>query len=100
MTARSVQLVARDSPINFIYRREPSLGQVAVFLYIFRPLDNAAKSCIILKRRRMTMTQNESSRMILGLKGKGWTADEIINFILWVETGDSEYKPKNEKDKT
>ena len=39
------------------------------------------------------MTQKEAARVILGLKAKGWTDTEIINFILWVETGEEQYKP-------
>jgi len=40
----------------------------------------------------------ESSRLILGLRSKGWTDTEIADFILWIETGEDQYKPKGEKD--
>ena len=43
------------------------------------------------------MNMSESSRIILGLRSKGWTDTEITNFILWVETGDEQYKPRDEK---
>lgn len=39
----------------------------------------------------------ESSRLILGLRAKGWTDTEINDFILWIETGEEQYKPKEEK---
>lgn len=42
------------------------------------------------------MTMSESSRLILGLRPKGWTDTEIADFILWVETGEERYKPKPE----
>lgn len=36
----------------------------------------------------------ESSRLIIGLREKGWTGTEIAGFILWIETGDEKYRPK------
>lgn len=42
------------------------------------------------------MNMYESSRLILGLRSKGWTDTEITDFILWVETGEEKYKPKSE----
>lgn len=38
--------------------------------------------------------KQESSRLILGLRERGWTDTEITDFILWIETGDEQYKPK------
>ena len=43
------------------------------------------------------MNMSESSRLILGLRSKGWTDTEIADFILGVETGEAQYKPQ-EKD--
>jgi len=43
------------------------------------------------------MTMQECSRVILGLRSKGWTDKEITDFILWIETGDEQYKPKAEQ---
>ena len=40
------------------------------------------------------MTQTENSRMILALRDKGWTDTEKNNFILWLETGEEQYRPK------
>lgn len=39
----------------------------------------------------------ECSRLILGLRSKGWSDTEIADFILWVETGDEQYRPKHDK---
>ena len=46
---------------------------------------------------RKNMTEN--SRLMLGLRAKGWTDTEIVNFCLWVETGDEQYKPVEEERK-
>lgn len=43
------------------------------------------------------MNMSESSRLIIGLRSKGWTDTEIADFILWIETGEEKYKPKEEK---
>lgn len=40
------------------------------------------------------MNMKEASRMILGLRSAGWDDTKITNFILWVETGDEQYKPE------
>lgn len=40
----------------------------------------------------------EASRLILGLRAKGWNDTEIADFILWIETGEEQYKPKTPKD--
>ena len=42
------------------------------------------------------MNMPESSRLILGLRIKGWTDTEIADFILWIESGEERYKPKIE----
>lgn len=36
----------------------------------------------------------ETSRLILGLRSAGWDDTRINDFILWIETGDEKYKPK------
>lgn len=40
------------------------------------------------------MNMSESSRLIIGLRAKGWTDTEIADLILWIETGEDQYKPK------
>ena len=41
------------------------------------------------------MNMSESSRLILGLRAKGWSDTEIADFILWIGTGEKQYKPKS-----
>ena len=41
------------------------------------------------------MTMTEASRVILGLRAAGWDEKSINDFILWVESGNDEYKPKS-----
>jgi hypothetical protein len=43
------------------------------------------------------MQMSEVSRLILGLREKGWTEKEINNFILYIETGDIQYMPKSDQ---
>lgn len=40
------------------------------------------------------MNMQEASRIILGLRAAGWDEKSINDFILWVETGDPQYKPE------
>lgn len=39
------------------------------------------------------MNTAERSRMILGLRSRGWSDTKIEDFILWVETGEQQHKP-------
>lgn len=36
----------------------------------------------------------ENFRLIEALQSAGWTAEEIINLIKYVESGEEQYKPK------
>ena len=45
------------------------------------------------------MNMSEASRIILGLRAKGWNEKDINDFILYVETGEEQYKPKPDKEK-
>lgn len=45
------------------------------------------------------MNTKEAARVILGLRDAGWDDTKITNFILWVETGEEQYRPKAEADK-
>ena len=49
----------------------------------------------VVQKEVQTMNMSESSRLILGLRAKGWSDTEITDFILWIETGEEQYKPKN-----
>lgn len=40
------------------------------------------------------MNMQENFRLIEALQSAGWTADEIINLIKYVESGEEQYKPK------
>ena len=41
------------------------------------------------------MTMQEASRLIIGLRAAGWSDTQITNFILWIESGDPQYKPQD-----
>ncbi len=45
------------------------------------------------------MNIQEISRLILGLRAAGWTEKEINDFMLYIESGDIQYKPKNKTEK-
>ena len=49
-----------------------------------------------------TVTMQEMSRLILGLRKLGLGDKELADFILWVENGEAQYEPKplNEQKKT
>jgi len=40
------------------------------------------------------MNMTEVARLLLGLRSAGWTEKEINDFILFIETGEEQYKPK------
>lgn len=35
----------------------------------------------------------ENARLILGLQALGLSDADVVNFLLWMETGDDRYKP-------
>ena len=39
------------------------------------------------------MTMTEISRLIIGLRAAGWSAEKINNFLLYIESGDESLKP-------
>ena len=41
------------------------------------------------------MTPQEMTRFIKGLRAAGWTEEQINDFILYIESGEEQYKPKN-----
>ncbi|MCD7812663.1 MAG: hypothetical protein LUH20_01190 [Lachnospiraceae bacterium] len=45
------------------------------------------------------MNMTEVARIILGLRADGWDEKKINDFILWIETGDEKYKPKDAEQK-
>lgn len=40
------------------------------------------------------MNMGEVARLIIGLRAAGWDEKSINDFILFVETGDVQYQPK------
>lgn len=44
-----------------------------------------------------TMTMSEAARIIIGLRAAGWPEKDINDFILWIETGEEQYKPKDKE---
>jgi len=50
-------------------------------------------------RRFCPMNMQEASRIILGLRAAGWDEKSINDFILWVETGEEQYKPAGKVEK-
>lgn len=43
------------------------------------------------------MNMTELARMITGLRAAGWTEAKINDFILWIETGEEQFKPSEDK---
>lgn len=39
------------------------------------------------------MNMTENARLILGLRAAGWSEKKINDFILYIETGEEQYKP-------
>lgn len=46
------------------------------------------------------MNMQELARLILGLRAAGWTEKEINDFMLFIESGEEQYKPKAASKKT
>lgn len=43
------------------------------------------------------MEMQETVRFILGLRSAGWSEKEINDFMLFIESGEEQYKPKSDK---
>lgn len=39
------------------------------------------------------MNMQEVARLLLGLRAAGWSEKEINDFMLYIETGEDQYKP-------
>jgi hypothetical protein len=46
------------------------------------------------KKGGQTMNMQENYRLIEALESAGWTAQEIVNLIKYVESGEEQYKPQ------
>ena len=42
------------------------------------------------------MNLSEAARIIIALRAAGWDEKKINDFILYVETGEEQYKPKED----
>jgi len=42
----------------------------------------------------------EIARLLLGLRAAGWTEKEINDFVLYIESGEEQYKPTNKREKS
>ncbi len=42
------------------------------------------------------MNMQETARLILGLRAAGWDEKAINDFMLFIESGEEQYKPKPE----
>jgi hypothetical protein len=40
------------------------------------------------------MNMTENARLVLGLRSAGWSEKKINDFILYIETGEEQYKPE------
>lgn len=40
----------------------------------------------------------EVARLLLGLRAAGWTEKEINDFVLYIESGEEQYKPRPRKE--
>lgn len=46
----------------------------------------------------LSMNMSETARLIIGLRAAGWDEKAINDFILYIETGEDQYKPKEKAD--
>ena len=42
------------------------------------------------------MDMQENARLILGLRAAGWSEKKITDFILFIESGDEQYRPNKD----
>ena len=46
------------------------------------------------RRLQIIMNITEVARLLLGLRAAGWSEKEINDFVLYIESGEEQYKPK------
>lgn len=44
------------------------------------------------------MNMQENARFVLGLRSAGWTEKKINDFMLFIETGEDQYKPNPDEE--
>lgn len=42
------------------------------------------------------MNMQETARLILGLRAAGWSEQKINDFLLFIESGEEQYKPQKD----
>lgn len=42
------------------------------------------------------MNMQENARLVLGLRAAGWSEKKVNDFILYIETGEEQYKPETD----
>jgi len=42
------------------------------------------------------MNMQENARLVLGLRAAGWSEKKINDFLLYIETGEEQYKPSTD----
>ena len=42
------------------------------------------------------MPTQENTKLMIGLREKGWTNTEIIGFCIWIESGNRQYRPQKQ----
>lgn len=65
---------------------------------IYTDYIGTGKATDIIREREVNMNvkMSETARLILALRERGMSDTEITNLILFVETGEEQYKPKKE----
>lgn len=67
---------------------------------IYNIISPGDKGLITRKGERRNMEQmnmQENARLVLGLRAAGWSEKKINDFILYIETGEEQYKPEPDK---
>lgn len=54
---------------------------------------NNVIGCYFLRKDCDCMNITEIARLLLGLRAAGWTEKEINDFVLYIESGEEQYKP-------
>lgn len=69
---------------------------------IYNIISSRDTGLIIRKGERRNMEQmnmQENARLVLGLRAAGWSEKKINDFILYIETGEEQYKPEPDGNK-
>lgn len=69
---------------------------------IYNIISSGDTGLIIRKGERRNMEQmnmQENARLVLGLRAAGWSEKKINDFILYIETGEEQYKPEPDGNK-